>query len=137
MFVDSSLRSLEGAVQAADAQGQASAEAQLTWLDRTLAAREPGEQAIVAAGKKPGKDVRIYSTGATNVGVQRVKQAAWNETTIFLPFQESYYAGVALIMALEGKPANAYVNEAEMPPVTKLGSLYVTKQNAARFRPNY
>ena len=103
------------------------------WDDMTRGA----EQAIVAAGKKPGKDVRIYSTGATNVGVQRVKQAAWNETTIFLPFQESYYAGVALIMALEGKPANAYVNEAEMPPVTKLGSLYVTKQNAARFRPNY
>ena len=40
-------------------------------------------------------------------------------------------------MALEGKPVNAYANEAEMPPVTKLGSLYVTKQNAARYRPNY
>jgi ABC-type sugar transport system substrate-binding protein len=103
------------------------------WDDMTRGA----EQAIVAAGKKPGKDVRIYSTGATNVGVQRVKQGAWNETSIFLPFEESYYAAVALIMALEGKPVNAYVNEAEMPPVTKLGSIYVTKQNAARFRPKY
>jgi hypothetical protein len=81
--------------------------------------------------------VRIYSTGATKVGVQRVKQGAWNETSIFLPFEESYYAAVALIMALEGKPVNAYVNEAEMPAVTKLGSIYVAKQNAARFRPNY
>jgi hypothetical protein len=81
--------------------------------------------------------VRIYSTGATRVGVQRVKQGAWKETMIFLPFQESYYAAVSLIMALEGKPVNAYANEAEMPPVTKLGSLYVTKQNAARYRPNY
>jgi ABC-type sugar transport system substrate-binding protein len=103
------------------------------WDDMTRGA----EQAIVAAGKKPGKDVRIYSTGATKVGVQRVKQGAWNETTIFLPFEESYYAAVALIMALEAKPVNAYVNEAQMPPVTELGSLYVTKQNAARFRPNY
>ena len=103
------------------------------WDDMTRGA----EQAIVAAGKKPGKDVRIYSTGATKVGVQRVKQGAWNETTIFLPFEESYYAAVAQIMALQGKPVNAYVNEAEMPPVTKLGSLYVTKQNAAAFRPNY
>jgi galactofuranose transport system substrate-binding protein len=103
------------------------------WDDMTRGA----EQAIVAAGKKPGKDVRIYSTGATKVGVQRVKQGLWNETMIFLPFQESYYAAVALIMALEGKPVNAYVNEAEMPPVTELGSIYVTKQNAARFRPNY
>jgi ABC-type sugar transport system substrate-binding protein len=103
------------------------------WDDMTRGA----EQAIVAAGKKPGRDVRIYSTGATKVGSQRVTQGAWNETSIFLPFEESYYAAVALIMALEGKPVNAYVNEAEMPPVTKLGSIYVTKQNAARFRPNY
>jgi ABC-type sugar transport system substrate-binding protein len=103
------------------------------WDDMTRGA----EQAIVAAGRKPGKDVRIYSTGATKVGVQRVKQGAWNETSIFLPFEESYYAAVALIMALEGKPVNAYVNEARMPPVTRLGSIYVTKQNAANFRPNY
>ncbi|MCW3013386.1 MAG: sugar transporter substrate-binding protein [Solirubrobacterales bacterium] len=103
------------------------------WDDMTRGA----EQAIVAAGKKPGKDVRIYSTGATKVGLQRVKQGAWNETSIFLPFEESYYAAVALMMALEGKPVNAYVNEAEMPAVTKLGSIHVTKQNAAKFRPNY
>jgi ABC-type sugar transport system substrate-binding protein len=103
------------------------------WDDMTRGA----EQAIVAAGKEPGKDVRIYSTGATKVGVQRVKQGAWNETSIFLPFEESYYAAVALIMALEGKPANAYVNEAELPAVTELGSIYVTKENAAEFRPSY
>ena len=103
------------------------------WDDMTRGA----EQAIVAAGKKPGKDVRIYSTGATKVGVQRVEQGAWNETSIFLPFEESYYAAVALTMAFEGKPVNAYVNEAEMPPVTKLGSIYVTRENAAQFRPNY
>jgi ABC-type sugar transport system substrate-binding protein len=103
------------------------------WDDMTRGA----EQAIVAAGKKPGKDVRIYSTGATKVGVQRVKQGAWNETSIFLPFEESYYAAVGMMMALQGKPLNGYVNEAEMPAVTKLGSIFVTKQNAAKFRPNY
>jgi ABC-type sugar transport system substrate-binding protein len=103
------------------------------WDDMTRGA----EQAIVAAGKRPGKDVRIYSTGATRIGVQRVEQGAWNETSIFLPFEESYYGAVALIMALEGKPVNAYVNETEMPAVTKLGSVYITKQNAAAFRPNY
>jgi ABC-type sugar transport system substrate-binding protein len=103
------------------------------WDDMTRGA----EQAIAAAGKRPGRDVRIYSTGATKIGVQRVKQGTWNETSIFLPFEESYYAAVALMMALEGKPVNAYVNEAEMPAVTDLGSLFVTKQNAASFRPNY
>jgi ribose transport system substrate-binding protein len=103
------------------------------WDDMTRGA----EQAIVAAGKKPGKDVRIYSTGATKIGVDRVKQGVWNETTIFLPYEESYYAATAMIMALEGKPPNGYVNEADLPPVNKLGSLYVTKENADRFRPNY
>jgi ABC-type sugar transport system substrate-binding protein len=103
------------------------------WDDMTRGA----EQAIVAAGKTPGKDVRIYSTGATKVGVQRVQQGTWNETSVFLPFEESYYAATALIMALEGKPVNAYVNEAELPPVIKLGSIYVTKRNATEFHPNY
>jgi ABC-type sugar transport system substrate-binding protein len=80
------------------------------WDDMTRGA----EQAIVAGGKRPGRDVRIYSTGATKIGVQRVQQGTWNETSIFLPFEES-----------------------EMPAVTKLGSIYVTKRNAAAFHPNY
>jgi ABC-type sugar transport system substrate-binding protein len=103
------------------------------WDDMTRGA----EQAIVAAGKRPGTDVRIYSTGATKAGVQRVKDGRWNETSVFLPFEESYYGGVALMMALEGKPVNAYVSEEAMPAVTRLGSIYVTKQNAAKFQPNY
>jgi ABC-type sugar transport system substrate-binding protein len=104
-----------------------------SWDDMTRGA----EQAITAAGKKPGKDVKIYSVGGTKVGVQRLKQGTWNETTILLPFEESYYAAVALIMALEGKPVNGYVAEAELPTVTKLGTIFVTKSNAARFHPNY
>jgi ABC-type sugar transport system substrate-binding protein len=103
------------------------------WDDMTRGA----QQAILAAGKQPGKDVRIYSTGATKVGIRRVEQGAWNSTMIFLPFQESYYASVALMMALEGKPVDAYVNEAEMPPVADLGSLFVTGQNAVRYHPDY
>jgi len=43
--------------------------------------------------------------------VQRVEQGAWNETMIFLPYEESYYGAVAMIMALEGKPVNGYVDE--------------------------
>jgi ABC-type sugar transport system substrate-binding protein len=103
------------------------------WDDMTRGA----QQAIEAAGKQPGTDVRIYSTGATKVGVERVAQGAWNETSIFLPFEESYYAAVAMMMALAGQPLNAYVNEAELPAVTDLGSIHVTRENAARFEPNY
>ena len=104
-----------------------------SWDDMTRGA----EQAIKAVGKAPGKDVRIYTTGATKDAVSKVKSGVYNETSIFLPFDESYYAGVAMIMALEGKPVNGYVNEAELPPVTKLGSIFVTKKNADQFKPNY
>jgi len=103
------------------------------WDDMTRGA----EQAIKAAGKTPGKDVRIYTTGATKDAVSKVKAGVYNETSIFLPFEESYYAAVAVIMALEGKPVNGYVNEAELPAVTKLGSIFVTKKNADQFKPNY
>jgi galactofuranose transport system substrate-binding protein len=104
-----------------------------SWDDMTRGV----EQAITAAGKKPGKDVKIYSVGGTKVAMQRLKRGTWNESTVLLPFEESYYAAVALIMALQGKPVNGYVSEAQLPTVTKLGTIFVTKKNAAKFHPNY
>ena len=70
------------------------------------------EQAVIAAGKTPGKDVKIFSGGATKVGVDKVKAGTWAQTTAYLPYQEAYYGAVALMMALEGKPINAYIDEA-------------------------
>jgi ABC-type sugar transport system substrate-binding protein len=104
-----------------------------SWDDMTRGA----EQAIRAVGKKPGKDVRIYTTGATKDAVSKVKTGVYNESSVFLPYEESYYAAVALVMALNGKPLNGYVNEAELPPVTRLGSIFVTQNNAEKFKPNY
>lgn len=104
-----------------------------SWDDMTRGA----EQAIKAVGKRPGKDIGIYTTGATKDAVTKVKSGVYNETSIFLPFEESYYGAVALIMALKGAPVNGYVNEAELPAVTRLGSIFVTKKNASRFKPNY
>ena len=75
------------------------------------------EQAIRAAGKQPGTDVRIYSGGATKLGVDKVKAGIFNATTAYLPYEEAYYGSVALIMALEGKPVNAYIDEALLPKV--------------------
>jgi galactofuranose transport system substrate-binding protein len=104
------------------------------WDDETRGV----EQAITSAGKKPGTDVRIYSIGATNDGVARVKAGTWNETTVLLPWQEAYYGSIALIMAIEGKPVNAYVNEALLPAVTDgPGTIFITKENADKFHPNY
>ena len=104
-----------------------------SWDDMTRGA----EQAIRAAGKKPGTDVAIYSIGGSKDGVARVKAGSFTGTTILRPFEESYYGAVAMIMALQGKPLNGYVSEAELPAVTKLGTIFVTKGNAASYRANY
>ena len=104
-----------------------------SWDDMSRGA----EQAIRAAGKKPGTDVAIYSIGASTDGVARVKSGAFTEVTILRPFEESYYGAVALVMALQGKPLNGYVSEAELPAVTKLGTIFVTKANSASYHANY
>ena len=104
------------------------------WDDETRGA----EQAIASVGKKPGTDVRIYSIGATKDGVARIKGGTYNETTILLPWEEAYYGGIALIMAIEGKPVNAYIDEALLPTVTEgPGTIFITKENVDRFKPNY
>ena len=95
-------------------------------------------QAIDNAGKKAGTDVRIYSIGATKDGVEKVKQGTYTGVTVLLPWEESYYAAVALVMALEGHPVNGYVNEADLPRVTDgPGTVFITKANADKFSPNY
>jgi ABC-type sugar transport system substrate-binding protein len=104
------------------------------WDDMTRGA----EQAITSVGKKPGTDVRIYSIGGTKDAVQRVKDGIYNSTSILLPYEESYYGAVALAMALDGKPVNAYIDEALLPTVTNgPGSIFITKENADKFSPNY
>jgi ABC-type sugar transport system substrate-binding protein len=104
------------------------------WDDMTRGA----EQAITSLGKMPGTDVRIYSVGATKDGIDRVKSGVYNETTALLPYQESYYAAVALVMALQGKPVDAYIDEALLPVITDgPGSIFITKENADKLSPNY
>ena len=96
------------------------------------------EQAIRAAGKTPGTDVRIYSGGATKLGLEKVKAGIFNATTAYLPYEEAYYGAVALLMALEGKPVNGYIDEALLPKVVDTtGTIIITKDNADKYTPNY
>ena len=96
------------------------------------------EQAIVAAGKVPGKDVKIFSGGATKVGVAKVKAGTWAMTTAYLPYEESHYGALALLMALEGKPINAHIDEALLPKVLdSTGTIFITKENVDKYKPNY
>ena len=104
------------------------------WDDETRGV----EQAIASAGKKPGVDVKIYSIGGTKEGVARVKQGIYNTTDILTPYEEAYYGAVALVMAIEGKPVNGFIDEAVLPKVTDgPGSTILTNENVDRFAPNY
>jgi ABC-type sugar transport system substrate-binding protein len=95
-------------------------------------------QAIDNSGKKSGSDVRVYSIGASKDGVDRVQKGSFTETSVLLPWEEAYYASVAAIMALEGHPVNAYINEADLPRVANgPGTVFITKDNASKFTPNY
>lgn len=97
------------------------------------------EQAILAAGKKPGKDVRIYSAGASAAGVAKVVAGTWTETSIELPFEESYYGFAELAKAMAtGKTTPGFTDLAQSPIVVNgPGSIFVTADNAAKFTPEY
>ena len=105
-----------------------------SWDDMTRGV----EQAVVAAGKVPGKDVKIFSGGGTKLGVSKVKSGRWTSTVAYLPYQESYYGAAALMMALEGNPINAYIDEALLPEITETtGTIFITQENADKYKPNY
>jgi ABC-type sugar transport system substrate-binding protein len=96
------------------------------------------EQAVIAAGKTPGKDVNIFSGGATKVGVDKVKSGKWASTMAYLPYQEAYYGAVALMMALDGKPINAYIDEELLPEIVNTtGTVFISKANVDKYQPVY
>jgi galactofuranose transport system substrate-binding protein len=94
--------------------------------------------AIKSAGLTPGKDVLIYSDAANTLGMRQIAEGIFNETTIVLPYDEAYYAAVALVMALSGQPVNGYINEADLPRIVDgPDTLVITKANADKFQPNW
>ena len=94
--------------------------------------------AIKKAGLKPGVDVLIFNAGANGRGVKKILEGEFNESTVEDPYNESYYAAVALIMALEGDPPNGYINEAHLPRITRgTGSILITKQNIDKYEANW
>ncbi len=96
-------------------------------------------QAVTAAGKRPGTDVRIYSVGGTIYGIQQVKSGAWSETSVLLPVEESAYGVVQLVRAIAAhKSTPGFTYLAKAPAVTKgPGSIIITASNAAKFKPEY
>ena len=86
--------------------------------------------AIKAAGLVPGKDVKIYSMGGNAHGVQGVKDGIFEWTAAEDPQAEAYYGAIALVMALEGKPLNGYVNLEDLPwLVDGTDTIFITKEN--------
>ena len=94
-------------------------------------------QSIRNAGKTPGKDVAIFSIGGTSEGIRLVFSGEIQATTIGLPFEEGYYAGVVMAMAVQGHPLNGYIDESKLPTITEgPGDVMLTRANAARFSPH-
>jgi galactofuranose transport system substrate-binding protein len=106
-----------------------------SWDDMTRGAI----RAIQAAGKEPGKDVRVYSAGGSKFALDLIKQGKWTATTPLQPYEEGLYGVASLLMAMEGKPVNAWINEAEFPAIVPdgTGSLFVTKENADKMKPRF
>jgi len=106
-----------------------------SWDDMTRGA----EQAIIAAGKTPGADVRIYSVGGTQTGVAKVAEGTWTSTSVLLPREESYYGVVQLARAIDtGEDTPGFTYLADSPAVTEgPGSIFITADNAAEFTPQY
>jgi ribose transport system substrate-binding protein len=104
------------------------------WDDMTLGA----VAAIKAAGLTPGKDVLIFSLGVNKIAAKNIEDGVFNEATVLDPYNEAYYAGVAMMMALSGEPLNAYVYEADLPRVTEgPGTVIITKDNLSKITPNF
>jgi ABC-type sugar transport system substrate-binding protein len=106
-----------------------------SWDDMTRGV----EQAITAAGKKPGTDVRIYSVGGTKDGVAAVQNGRWTETSVLLPYEESAYGVVQLVRKLKtGKDTPGFAYLAQAPAVVDgPGSIFVSRDNASAFTPEY
>jgi ABC-type sugar transport system substrate-binding protein len=94
------------------------------------------EQAIKASGRSPGKDIRIYSAGANSGSVEKIKSGAMNASLALLPYDEGYFATVALIMAMEGKPIDGYVDESWLPQVMESTQTpLITPENVNKWKP--
>jgi galactofuranose transport system substrate-binding protein len=94
------------------------------------------EQAIVSSGRKPGKEVRIYSAGANIGSVKKLKDGTMNASLALLPYDEGYYSTVALIMAMEGKPINGYVDESWLPQIMdSTKTPLITSANVDQWKP--
>jgi galactofuranose transport system substrate-binding protein len=94
--------------------------------------------AIKAAGLVPGKNVKIYSMGGNAHGVQGVKDGIFEWTAAEDPQAEAYYGAIALVMALDGKPLNGYVNLEDLPwLVDGTDTIFITKENMSKFTPHW
>lgn len=106
-----------------------------SWDDMTRGV----EEAIRAAGKSPGEDVRIYSVGGTQYGVGQVADGAWSSTTVLLPIEEAYFAVIQLARVLStGETTEGFTYLAQSPVVVDgPGTIFITSENAAGFEPQY
>jgi ABC-type sugar transport system substrate-binding protein len=96
-------------------------------------------KAIEAAGKVPGKDVKVFSQGGPQTGIEMIERGEATGTTELMPYEEGEYATAQVLRYLiEGKATPGWVNLKESPKILNgPGSVYITKANASKAEPEY
>jgi ribose transport system substrate-binding protein len=80
------------------------------------------------------KDIQFIGNGAGVEAVQAIKEGRWHSTYVFMPYTESVIGMNMLIAAIRGDRRRALnVDMRKRSPV----GLFVTKENAAKFKPEF
>jgi ribose transport system substrate-binding protein len=90
------------------------------------------EEAVNDAGKQG--EVVLVGNGASEIGVQAVKEGRWFGTAVYLPFSEGYEAAKIAIQAArgeEGLPTSVNTDELAEPATV------INKENADQFEPEW
>jgi ribose transport system substrate-binding protein len=90
------------------------------------------EEAVNDAGKQG--EVVLVGNGASEIGVQAVKEGRWFGTAVYLPYSEGYEATKIVIQAArgeEGLPSSVNTDELADP------STVINRDNADQFEPEW
>jgi hypothetical protein len=67
-----------------------------------------------------------------------VADGTFEGTTAEDPQAEAYYGAIALVMAMEGHPINAYVDLKDLPwLVDGTDTIFINKLNMSKFEPHW
>ena len=96
-------------------------------------------RAIRAAGKEPNTDIKVYSQGGPQIGLDMISRGEATGTVNLLPYEEGEYSAAQVLRYLiEGKTTPGWVNLADAKKIKDgPGTVYITKANVDKAQPEY